>query len=62
VSKNSGRSTTGDAKVPAHYPMDPVTEAAKHLRLSLTRYIAGREPFATVREAFEILDRAVHSK
>lgn len=38
---NSGRSTTGEPAVP-YYVESPVREAAKHLRLTATRFLAER--------------------
>lgn len=54
---NRGRSTTGEAAVP-YYLGTPVTEAAKHLRLTLTRFLADRASFKDVHEAMEILRNA----
>lgn len=51
---NRGRSTTGGAAVP-YYRGTPVKEAAKHLRLTVTRFLAEREPFESVHRAMEIL-------
>lgn len=53
---SSKRSTTGKAAVP-YYPGSPTMEAAKHLRLTVTRYIASRATFGDVKEAFEILQK-----
>lgn len=54
---NAGRSTTGQAKVP-YYRQNDRIEAAKHLRLTVTRYLAGREALSTVREAMQMLEDA----
>ena len=45
-----GRSTTGEAAVP-YYLSTPAKEAAKHLRLTVTRYLADRASLADVTEA-----------
>lgn len=57
ASKNAGRSTSGEAKVP-YYPQAPHIEAAKHLRLTVTRYIAGRALLREVEEAMVMLRAA----
>jgi len=49
---NRGRSTTNEPDVP-YYPDTPIREMAKHLRLTLTRYLAGNEPLAGVQRAIE---------
>ena len=54
---NAGRSTTGEAKVP-YYRQNDRIEAAKHLRLTVTRYLAGREPLSAVQEAMKMLEDA----
>ena len=54
---NKGRSTTGEAAVPYYRGSDRM-EAAKHLRLVVARYIAGREPLSAVREAMTWLEEA----
>jgi hypothetical protein len=51
---NRGRSTTGRAQVP-YYLGSPAVEAAKHLRLMATRYIAGRASLAEIEEAVVML-------
>ena len=55
---NKGRSTTGEPQVPYYRQSDRI-EAAKHLRLTVTRYLAGREPIDSVREAMKLLEDAV---
>lgn len=57
TSKNAGRSTTGEAKVPYYRQADHV-EAAKHLRLTVTRYIADRAALREVEEAMVMLRAA----
>jgi hypothetical protein len=49
---NKGRSTTNKPDVP-YYPDTPIREAAKHLRLTLTRYLADNEPLWAVQRAAE---------
>lgn len=49
-----GRSTTGGPAVP-YQPRAPHIEAAKHLRLTVTRYIAERASLADVKEAMTML-------
>lgn len=51
---NAGRSTTGEPKVP-YYRGSERVEAAKHLRLTVTRYLAERANFSEVEEAMDIL-------
>lgn len=51
---NRGRSTTGRAAVP-YQPRAPHIEAAKHLRLTVTRYIADRASLNEVKEAMSML-------
>ena len=58
---NSGRSTTGGPAVP-YYRGSDIQEAAKHLRLTVTRFLADREPFATVEQAMSMLRDAVQAK
>jgi len=53
-SKNAGRSTTGDPKVP-YQIRAPHIEAAKHLRLTVTRYINDRAALREVEEAMVML-------
>jgi hypothetical protein len=57
MSKNSGRSTTGAPKVP-YQPGSPHLEAARHLRLTVTRYINERASLSEIEEAMAML-RAV---
>lgn len=52
------RSTTGRAAVP-FYRGSACAEAARHLRLTVARYLAGRELFRTVTEAYEMLREEV---
>lgn len=54
---NRGRSTTGGPAVP-YYPQSPHIEAARHLRLTVTRYLAGRESLGSVQEAMRMLNKA----
>lgn len=56
-SGNAGRSTTGDAAVP-YYVRSPRVEAAKHLRLTVARYIADRASLSDVEEAMAMLRQA----
>lgn len=49
----SNRSTTGGPRVP-YYPEGQAVEAAKHLRLTVTRHLASKASFADVVDAFEI--------
>lgn len=58
---NAGRSTTGGPMVP-EYLEAPWREAAKHLRLTVTRYLADRVLFRDVEEAMEMLRREVAEK
>jgi hypothetical protein len=51
---NRGRSTTGGPSVP-YYRRAGHIEAAKHLRLMATRYIADRASLADVEEAMVML-------
>lgn len=51
---NRGRSTTGEPQVP-YYRQAPHIEAAKHLRLTVTRYINDRASLADVEEAMVML-------
>ena len=48
---NSGRSTTGERKVPEHYPTTPDRNTAAHLRLTTARYLSGRANRSEVDEA-----------
>ena len=54
---NRGRSTTGSAAVP-YYVRIPTEEAARHLRLTVTRYLAERANIGDIEEAMEILKMA----
>lgn len=56
-SKNAGRSTTGGAKVP-YYPLSAHLEAAKHLRLMVTRYINDRATLFEIEDAMTMLRAA----
>lgn len=58
-SKNAGRSTTGEPNVP-YYIQSPHIEAAKHLRLTVTRYISDRASLREIEEAMSML-RAAHA-
>jgi hypothetical protein len=51
---NSGRSTTGERKVPAHYPTTPDRETATYLRLTAARYLSGRANRSEVDEAYRM--------
>lgn len=51
---NRGRSTTGGPAVPYYRRADHI-EAAKHLRLTVTRYIADRASLADIDEAVTML-------
>jgi len=53
IRSNAGRSTTGEAAVP-YYRSTPAKEAAKHLRLTVTRYLADRASLAEVNEAWAL--------
>jgi hypothetical protein len=55
--KNSGRSTTGEAVVP-YFPGTPIQEAAKHLRLTATRFLAERASLAEVHQAISFFQTA----
>jgi hypothetical protein len=50
---NAGRSTTGETAVP-YYVESPVREAAKHLRLIASRFLAERALPSEVDEAVKI--------
>jgi len=52
--RNSGRSTTGERKVPAFYPTTPDRDAAAHLRLTSMRYLTDRASRAEVDEAYRM--------
>lgn len=54
---NRGRSTTGDPDVP-YYVRGAHIEAAKHLRLTVTRYLAERASLADIEEAMTMLRAA----
>lgn len=58
---NKGRSTTGEAAVP-YYRGTDAQEAAKHLRLTVTRFLADRANFSEIEEAMDILRDAVETK
>ncbi len=51
--RNAGRSTTGEAAVP-YYVESPRREAAKHLRLMMTRFLAERAAPGEVDEAIRV--------
>ena len=51
---NAGRSTTGAPKVP-YYTRGAHIEAAKHLRLTVTRYLADRASLKDIQEAMAML-------
>jgi len=51
---NSGRSTTGERKVPEHYPTTPDRETAAYLRLMTARYLTGRANRSDVEKAFQL--------
>ena len=55
---NQGRSTTGGPKVPYYRQSDRV-EAAKYLRLTVTRYLTDRTTMKDIREAMQLLETAV---
>jgi hypothetical protein len=55
---NRGRSTTGEAAIP-YYVACARIEAAKHLRLMVTRYIADRASLKDIREALAMLETAI---
>lgn len=57
MKNNRGRSTTGKAAVP-YYPARPEVEAAKYLRLTVTRYISDRASLREVEEAMTMLREA----
>ena len=54
---NRGRSTTGEAAVP-YYVRGAHIEAAKHLRLTVTRYLAERASLRDIEEAMVMLRAA----
>lgn len=54
ATNNRGRSTTGEPAVP-YYVQAPHIEAAKHLRLTVTRYLADRASLRDVEEAWTML-------
>lgn len=58
---NAGRSTTGEAKVP-YYRGSERVEAAKHLRLTVTRYLADRANLTEVEEAMDMLRNVAESE
>ncbi len=51
--RNAGRSTTGEAAVP-YYVESPLREAAKHLRLTASRFLSERASAREVDEAVQI--------
>lgn len=51
ATNNRGRSTTGEPAVP-YYLSTPAKEAAKHLRLTTTRYLADRASLNDMKEAW----------
>jgi hypothetical protein len=51
---NAGRSTAGGPKVP-YYARGAHIEAAKHLRLTVTRYLADRASLKDIKEAMSML-------
>jgi len=53
MGKNSGRSTAGEAAVP-YYLGTPAQEAAKHLRLTATRFLSERASVSDVDEAIRM--------
>lgn len=59
MGKNSGRSTTGEAAVPYYVESAP-REAAKHLRLTATRFLAERATAGDVDEAIRMWDGATN--
>jgi hypothetical protein len=58
---NAGRSTTGGPKVSYYRGSDRI-EAAKHLRLVMSRYLVDRANFSEVEEAMDILRNAAESE
>jgi hypothetical protein len=50
---NAGRSTTGGPAVP-YYIESPAREAAKHLRLTVTRFLSERASARELDEAIKI--------
>ena len=53
---NAGRSTTGERKVPDHYPTTPDRDTAAHLRLTVARYLSDRANRSEVEEAFRMFE------
>jgi hypothetical protein len=51
---NSGRSTTGERKVPEHYPTTPDRDTAAHLRLTVARYLSARANRTEIDEAYRM--------
>jgi len=51
---NAGRSTTGERKIPEHYPTTPDRDAVSHLRLTASRYLSGRANRSEVDEAWRL--------
>jgi hypothetical protein len=60
MGKNAGRSTTGEPTVP-YYLGTPAQEAAKHLRLTVSRYLAARASFSEIEKAMDMLREAVET-
>lgn len=58
---NQGRSTTGGPKVPYYRQSDRV-EAAKYLRLTVTRYLSERATMKDIREAMSRLEDAARKE
>jgi hypothetical protein len=61
ATSNRGRSTTGDVQVP-YYVQSPRIEAARHLRLTVTRYLADRASLSDVEDAMTLLRQAAASE
>jgi hypothetical protein len=59
---NAGRSTTGERRVPAHYPTTPDRDTAAYLRLTATRYLSGRANRADVDEAYRMFVATAQNK
>jgi len=53
MGKNSGRSTTGETAVP-YYLGTPAQEVAKHLRLTVTRFLSERASVGDVDEVIRM--------
>lgn len=54
--KNAGRSTDGSPKV-LYYPGSAATEAARHLRLTVSRFLSDRASRSDVDEAIKYWQR-----